>query len=460
MWISDNYGFDETDITYQKVSINQLSSDVSQAVVFGMVIAKQDLRRIPNKQQPGSYRYVLNFMIRDTPNDTINAACWGDESATSVLSSSFTIGDVVKIKNPQIIERQSENTDDKFKPKASSQYQLNISPQYSEITVCASDEIKGYEKLLHCAAHTATEILSLADVVYNSQNAEGLTVNLLVAIKEIGQLQTVKTKDGREAKKLQLSVFDQSHPVFPVLIWDAETAKFLIKYCSKRSVVLISDIKVSYNNFMKEMTATSGNTTIFTPEPDIPDARVLYQYAMKVILSEDSMNNTYGYNDPSTVYNVEQVLRIMNTSEMISGDIQGTLIAMISMFDLDGSEKISSIRCPGCLRQVQKLEDRCVNGACEIGSGMSNLPPEEMYDIQLSLADDSGCIQRCLVPGQVFQNLLGLPVQDFLKLPDERKTSIKWLYLFERMTIQFKVAKSSTGNGRSTFRVLFWKKWE
>lgn len=52
MWISENYGFDfENDITYQKVSINQLSSDVSQAVVFGMVIAKQDIRRVSNKQR-------------------------------------------------------------------------------------------------------------------------------------------------------------------------------------------------------------------------------------------------------------------------------------------------------------------------------------------------------------------------------------------------------------------------
>lgn len=30
-----------------------------------------------------------------------------------------------------------------------------------------------------------SDIISLADVVYNSQNADGLTLNLLVAIKDV-----------------------------------------------------------------------------------------------------------------------------------------------------------------------------------------------------------------------------------------------------------------------------------
>ncbi|GIY04365.1 meiosis-specific with OB domain-containing protein [Caerostris extrusa] len=334
----------------------------------------------------------------------------GEESAITTLSTSFTIGDIVKIKNPQIIERQPESDDEKFKPPV------------------------------------------------NSQTAEGLTVNLLVAVREIGCIQTVKTKDGREVKKLQITVFDQSHPVFHILIWEEETANFIVKYCSKRSVMLISNIKVSYNNYMKEMIGTSGGTTIFIQDPDIPDARVLYQYAMKISLPDDVIQNESKYSDSTTVYTIEQIIKLMNKSEVNLNEIQGTLQVMISSFDIDSTNKISSFRCPGCIQVLEKQGDKCINGACEIGSGMKNLPAEEMYDIPLSLADNTGCIERCLLLGQVAENLLGLNVQDFLRLSAEDKTKLKWNYLFERMTVQFKVTQPSVGNGKYNFRIISCKK--
>ncbi|GBL65163.1 hypothetical protein AVEN_133576-1, partial [Araneus ventricosus] len=101
---------------------------------------------------------------------------------------------------------------------------------------------------------------------------------------------------------------------------------------------------------------------------------------------------------------------------------------------------------PGCIQLLAKQDDKCINGACEIGSGMKNLPGEEMYDIPLSIADNTGCINRCLLLGQVAQNFLGLSVgylknewvQEFSRLSDDDKTNLKWNYLFERVTIQFK----------------------
>lgn len=51
-WISDNYGFEgETDLFLQKVSIHQLSPELSQVLIVGTVIAKQDSRRIMSKKR-------------------------------------------------------------------------------------------------------------------------------------------------------------------------------------------------------------------------------------------------------------------------------------------------------------------------------------------------------------------------------------------------------------------------
>lgn len=41
-------------------------------------------------------RYVMNFTVRDSPVDYINAACWGKEAFIQDLSNQFHIGDVSK----------------------------------------------------------------------------------------------------------------------------------------------------------------------------------------------------------------------------------------------------------------------------------------------------------------------------------------------------------------------------
>ncbi len=51
-WISDNYGFDtESDLMFQKVSIQQLSPELSQVIIIGIVIAKQDVRRVISRKR-------------------------------------------------------------------------------------------------------------------------------------------------------------------------------------------------------------------------------------------------------------------------------------------------------------------------------------------------------------------------------------------------------------------------
>lgn len=59
------------------------------------------------------------------------------------------------------------------------------------------------------------------------------------------------------------------------------------------------------------------------------------------------------------------------------------------------------------------MEDKCINGSCEIGSGMKFSSPEEMYDITVSLTDDTATIDRCLLGGQTAESLLGLNVRIF-----------------------------------------------
>lgn len=61
-WISENYGFEgETDLFLQKVSIHQLSPELSQVLIVGTVIAKQDVRRIMSKKRKYLYFVIIYY---------------------------------------------------------------------------------------------------------------------------------------------------------------------------------------------------------------------------------------------------------------------------------------------------------------------------------------------------------------------------------------------------------------
>ena len=57
--------------------------------------------------------------IRDTPADHINIVCWGSEEYITRLNSSFIIGDVVEIRNPNIQTKGSNPVDERWRPTTS-----------------------------------------------------------------------------------------------------------------------------------------------------------------------------------------------------------------------------------------------------------------------------------------------------------------------------------------------------
>ena len=42
---------------------------------------------------PGTERYLMSFVVRDSPTCFVNATCWGSENYIKDLSRSFGIGD-------------------------------------------------------------------------------------------------------------------------------------------------------------------------------------------------------------------------------------------------------------------------------------------------------------------------------------------------------------------------------
>lgn len=145
-----------------------------------------------------------------------------------------------------------------------------------------------------------TDQMSAADLINNGQNIDGEHINLLVGVKSLGIPQNITTKDGRNLRKVNLIVFDQTYSSFTIFIWEESIINFSQKWNPLKCVLFISDIKINYNKYLKEMTGTVDGLTILTPNPDIQEAYSLYKYAQMaefeiqnnndLCLSEDTNN--------------------------------------------------------------------------------------------------------------------------------------------------------------------------
>lgn len=78
----------------QKVRLNNLNINFRNALVVGIIIAKNSPRMIGSKKKSGESRGVTSFTIRDSEVDLINADVWGSEYYVITFYERFLVGDV------------------------------------------------------------------------------------------------------------------------------------------------------------------------------------------------------------------------------------------------------------------------------------------------------------------------------------------------------------------------------
>lgn len=81
----------------EKFTLNYLNISASNALIVGIIIAKNSPRMIGIKKKNGKSRGVMSFTLRDSDIDTINADVWGTECFVITFYERFLVGDVGKI---------------------------------------------------------------------------------------------------------------------------------------------------------------------------------------------------------------------------------------------------------------------------------------------------------------------------------------------------------------------------
>nr|XP_033818427.1 meiosis-specific with OB domain-containing protein isoform X2 [Geotrypetes seraphini] len=396
----------------------------------------------------GSERYTFSFTIRDSPAYFINAFAWGKEEYIKSLSESFRVGDCVIIENPLVQTKDTER-EEKFNPTTPSYYKLLISEVHSVVQIRASCEVEpSLLSLLHLPTKESHDYYSLSDIVENGQSLDGKVINVLAAVRLVGEPKCFTTSDRRKGQRCEVKLFDESVSSFTMICWDNESIQLAESWVPRETVIFASDVRINYDNFRNSMVATVISKTIITANPDTQEANILSccvrEYGETGVLDEES-DEQARVQSIVDVYTVRQLKVKASQLEDKTSAVFGIVYAYLSTLNVDADiGKIVRNRCSRCRRLINE-SNTCTYCFCNDMSSDSNKSVITSFDLQVDLTDHTGTLHSCNLSGNVAQEALGCKVDQFLTLTEEQKTALKWTLLLERSKIYLKMFLSPSG---------------
>ncbi|XP_042363769.1 meiosis-specific with OB domain-containing protein [Plectropomus leopardus] len=425
------------------IAISELHPNFSHPKVAGIVIGKSDVKGFPDRKNIGADRFTFSFTIKDSPDFFINVTAWGHDGYIIGLSNSFNTGDCVIIDNPLVTNKDPEKGD-RFCPTTPSLYRLLVSEAHSQVCLCADmDTIDRLLPLIHLPVKDSRDFYSLGDIVANGQQLDGSVINILAAVKSIGELKQFTTSDRRKGQRLEVKLFDDSVSSFPLVCWDREAIQLVQTMIPKETVLFIADAKISFDSFRNGMTATVNSKTIITVNPDTREASLLFSYAKEAsesgVLDQDEKPEDIPVESITDVYTVSQ---LKQKARVDPEAFFGITYSFISRLDLDSSvSKVIRTRCSRCKFQVTEDLQSCSYQLCP-GRDQA-LSASTGFDLLVDLTDHTGTVQACALRSPVAEKTLGCTMEEFTSLTDDERTAMKWKFLLERCKIYVKILPSS-----------------
>ncbi|KAM4525135.1 meiosis-specific with OB domain-containing protein [Odontesthes bonariensis] len=432
------------------IAISELHPNFSHPKVVGIIIGKTDVKSFPDRKNFEIDRFTFGFTIKDSPDFFINVTAWGSDGYINRIANSFSIGDCVTVENPLVSSKDPEKGD-KFCPTTPSHYRLLVTEAHSQVCPCADmDTIDRLLPLIHLPVKDSSDFYSLGDIMANGQKLDGTVINILAAVRLIGEARQFTTSDGRKGQRLEVKLFDDSVPSFPLICWDREAIQLLQTLVARETVLFIADAKISFDSFRSCMVATLNSKSIITVNPDTREASLLFSYAKEVsesgALDQDEAPEDLPVDSITDVYTVSQ---LKQRAKEHPEAFFGITYSFISRLDLDSSvSKVIKTRCSRCKFQVSEDMQSCGSQLCP-GRDQA-FSATRGFDLLVDFTDHTGTLQACNLRDLVAEQTLGCTTEEFPGLTDAQRTALKWRFLLERCKIYVKILPSA--KMRSGFR--------
>ncbi|XP_026899401.1 meiosis-specific with OB domain-containing protein isoform X2 [Acinonyx jubatus] len=440
-------------------ALADLYPNMANLKIIGIVIGKTDVKGFPDRKNVGSERYTFSFTIRDSPAHFVNAASWGSEGYIRSLSDSFRIGECVIIENP-LIQRKELEREEKFSPATPGNCKLLLSENHSTVKVCSSYEVDTkLLALIHLPIKESRDYYSLGDIVANGHSLDGKIINVLAAVRSVGEPKYFTTSDRRKGQRCEVKLYDETESSFTMTCWDNESILVAQSWMPRETVIFASDVRISFDKFRNCMTATVISKTIITTNPDTPEANILLNFIRenKETNPLDGEIDSY-LKDPINlnaivdVYTVEQLKVKALKNEGKADPFYGILYAHISTLNIDGATTtVVRHRCSGCgyvMKEASGTCPTCHRDSLELKSVFVS------FHLLIDVTDHTGTLHACSLTGGVAEETLGCTVNEFLTMTDEQKTALKWQFLLERSKLYLKFFLSHRARGGLRVSVL------
>ncbi|KAM8888779.1 meiosis-specific with OB domain-containing protein [Synchiropus picturatus] len=424
------------------IAISELHPNFSHPKIVGIIIGKSDVKCFPDRRNAGAERFTFSFTIKDSPDFFINVTAWGNEGFVGRLSNSFGIGDCVTIENP-LVSSKDPVKGDKFCPSTPSLYRLMVDESHCQVHLCEDmDTVDRLLPLIHLPVKDSRDFYSLGDIEANGRSLDGTLINILAAVKSVGELRQFTTSDGRQGQRLELKLFDDLVPSFPLVCWDREPIQLVHSQISKGTVLFIADAKISFDSFRKGMIATVNSKTIITVNPDTREASILFGFAKKAAdsgaLEQDETPEDMTVESITDVYTVNQLKQRAKDTEVFFG----ITYSFITRLDLDSPpSRIIKTRCARCKTLVNDDVQSCFNQLCP-GRGQV-FSSTTGFDLLVDVTDHTGTLTACTLRSPEAEKTLGCTKDEFTSLTDDERTVMKWSFLLERCKIYMKVVPTT-----------------
>ncbi|XP_052535591.1 meiosis-specific with OB domain-containing protein [Tympanuchus pallidicinctus] len=429
------------------VALSNLHPNLARPNVIGVVIGKTDVRSFPDRKNIGSERYTFSFTIRDSPSHFVNVNSWGREEYIRLLSESFRVGDCVTIENPLVQSKEGEK-EEKFNPVTPSCYKLLISENHSVVKTSSCYEMDTkLLSLLHLPVKDPQDYYSLGDITANGQSLDGRILNVLAAVMSVGEPKYFITSDKRKGQRCEVKLYDETEMSFPIICWDNESIQLAQSWIPRETVIFASDVRVNFDKFRNCMTATVISKTIITTNPETAEANILFSFIRESAQSgalhdkmEEQSKESINLETIVDVYTVKQLKEKALQSDGKPEPVFGIIYGYISMLDIDDNvSKVIRSRCSVCRFVVNETSNTC-NFCGDISPDSKSTFVS--FDILVDLTDHTGTLYSCYLSDCIAEETLGCTVQEFLTLPEDKRTALKWQLLLERSKIYFKITLS------------------
>ncbi|XP_053069682.1 meiosis-specific with OB domain-containing protein isoform X3 [Acinonyx jubatus] len=363
------------------------------------------------------------------------------------------------IENP-LIQRKELEREEKFSPATPGNCKLLLSENHSTVKVCSSYEVDTkLLALIHLPIKESRDYYSLGDIVANGHSLDGKIINVLAAVRSVGEPKYFTTSDRRKGQRCEVKLYDETESSFTMTCWDNESILVAQSWMPRETVIFASDVRISFDKFRNCMTATVISKTIITTNPDTPEANILLNFIRenKETNPLDGEIDSY-LKDPINlnaivdVYTVEQLKVKALKNEGKADPFYGILYAHISTLNIDGATTtVVRHRCSGCgyvMKEASGTCPTCHRDSLELKSVFVS------FHLLIDVTDHTGTLHACSLTGGVAEETLGCTVNEFLTMTDEQKTALKWQFLLERSKLYLKFFLSHRARGGLRVSVL------